>query len=443
MNNLTTRKIVLGLLMTLVLVFGVQGIADAQITITRASGDYQLKAPGETFTITFTVLGLVDTDGVPDAGQSVSLGTGAGISVSQINSVDATSTVLSTNVASTAVNALRNATYNITYLIGGTGTTITAGKANIDINSSTTTGRFVIYIAPSHNGSATITLATTDGVEFTRGEVRIDDKFTVANSVRMKYTVSGTGTLYVEDRTGDRRSVGQILTISKGATVHLNMGGGTSTLTASIVGQRAARSQRIIYIYDYATLTKESGDEERGAISSQLTNPLVVKVTDGNGLTVSGVEINFTVENNNGSFARDPNFPSDLYVPKTDIPPTGVKTNASGLANVFWVLGGMVVPHTATANLKGSDSATDQIQANRVDFTATFGTKTSTASSIVIESGDGQTADEFDIILDALVVTVRDQLGKLLVNAKVEFLTRDGGTLNPPGTDDPGTEATV
>ena len=32
MNNLTTRKIVLGLLMTLVLMFGVQGIADAVTT---------------------------------------------------------------------------------------------------------------------------------------------------------------------------------------------------------------------------------------------------------------------------------------------------------------------------------------------------------------------------------------------------------------------------
>ena len=33
MNNLTTRKIVLGLLMTLVLAFGVQGIAEAQVTV--------------------------------------------------------------------------------------------------------------------------------------------------------------------------------------------------------------------------------------------------------------------------------------------------------------------------------------------------------------------------------------------------------------------------
>ena len=40
MNSLTTRKIVLGILMALVLTFSVQGIADA-ITITKVSGDRQ------------------------------------------------------------------------------------------------------------------------------------------------------------------------------------------------------------------------------------------------------------------------------------------------------------------------------------------------------------------------------------------------------------------
>ena len=38
MNNLTTRKIVLGLLMTLVLAFSVQGTADALTSLTKSSG---------------------------------------------------------------------------------------------------------------------------------------------------------------------------------------------------------------------------------------------------------------------------------------------------------------------------------------------------------------------------------------------------------------------
>ena len=54
MNNLTTRKIVLGLLMALVLAFSVQGIADA-LTLSKTSGDLQTKTVDSSFEISFTV----------------------------------------------------------------------------------------------------------------------------------------------------------------------------------------------------------------------------------------------------------------------------------------------------------------------------------------------------------------------------------------------------
>ena len=56
MNNLTTRKIVLGLLMVLVLTFGVQGIADAaDLPLSKTSGDLQTKSVDEQFEISFSV----------------------------------------------------------------------------------------------------------------------------------------------------------------------------------------------------------------------------------------------------------------------------------------------------------------------------------------------------------------------------------------------------
>ena len=56
MNNLTTRKIVLGMLLVLVLTFSVQGIADAaDLPLSKTSGDLQTKSEGETFEITFSV----------------------------------------------------------------------------------------------------------------------------------------------------------------------------------------------------------------------------------------------------------------------------------------------------------------------------------------------------------------------------------------------------
>ena len=55
MNNLTTRKIVLGLLMVLVLAFSVLGNADAIDRLTRNSGDLQTVTAGRDYQIRFTV----------------------------------------------------------------------------------------------------------------------------------------------------------------------------------------------------------------------------------------------------------------------------------------------------------------------------------------------------------------------------------------------------
>ena len=56
MSNLTTQKIVLGLLMALVLTFSVQDIADAaDLPLSKTSGDLQTESEGETFEISFTV----------------------------------------------------------------------------------------------------------------------------------------------------------------------------------------------------------------------------------------------------------------------------------------------------------------------------------------------------------------------------------------------------
>ena len=47
MNNLTTRKIVLGMLMALVLAFSVQGIADALNFKQSSSGDLKTNCSGQ------------------------------------------------------------------------------------------------------------------------------------------------------------------------------------------------------------------------------------------------------------------------------------------------------------------------------------------------------------------------------------------------------------
>ena len=481
MNNLTTRKIVLGLLMALVLAFSVQGTADAITKFTRGAGDLQLHAPGDDFTVSFragvqspsikagfkrvptkNTEGAVvtigaDTPYYEDTGVTgyqnetqVSYADAYNYDQEAINIVvgGATLTKVGTYGVGGAphrmneggVNATRltssSVTLTLTAAAGTVIVTITDQTNQNDLPSNvtplTTALVFTVYIAPTHNDTSTIT--APEALDFSLGEKQIDDDFGGnLTNVRVNYTVSGSGSVYV--KIGDRKGRGSSnLTTSSAAPVFLDMGRSTNKVTASVVGQRADRAVSVTYIYGSATLTKDSGDKQRGAASSKLANPLVVRVTDGNTRGVSGVQINFTATDSSGSFRRDSSFPSNLYVPETGNP-TGVKTNSSGLANIFWVLDD-TGDQTATATL-GSDAIT-VIQANRPVFTATFGTTTSTASSIVIESGDGQRADEFGLLEDPLVVVVRDQRGQRLNEAEVRFIARDGGTLVEPSGDDPG-----
>ena len=67
MNNLTTRKIVLGMLMALVLMFSMQGIAEAITKFTKTSStDNQIASIQQPFTIRFSV-SLQDKQRIPDS----------------------------------------------------------------------------------------------------------------------------------------------------------------------------------------------------------------------------------------------------------------------------------------------------------------------------------------------------------------------------------------
>ena len=65
MNNLTTRKIVLGMLLALVLAFSVQGTADA-LSLSKRSGDLRTKSVDSSFEITFSVGTKSDTTAIKD-----------------------------------------------------------------------------------------------------------------------------------------------------------------------------------------------------------------------------------------------------------------------------------------------------------------------------------------------------------------------------------------
>ena len=78
MNNLTTRKIVLGVLVALVLAFSVQGTAGALTFKTSKSGDLQTASEQQDFKITFSVTPGGNTTAIKDNGNLIKDSTSTG-----------------------------------------------------------------------------------------------------------------------------------------------------------------------------------------------------------------------------------------------------------------------------------------------------------------------------------------------------------------------------
>ncbi len=84
-------------------------------------------------------------------------------------------------------------------------------------------------------------------------------------------------------------------------------------------------------------ITKASGDEQHGTLSSPLAEPLVVRVTDGHGAPLPGIRVRWAASKGNGSL--------DVAASATD---------ANGLARARWTLDGTFLANSANAYIAGS-----------------------------------------------------------------------------------------
>ncbi len=84
------------------------------------------------------------------------------------------------------------------------------------------------------------------------------------------------------------------------------------------------------------TITLSAGNNQQAAVSTLLPIPLAVLVTDGSGLPVSGVVVNWQVGSGGGSLSSATST-----------------TNASGIATVAWTLGGTAGSQVVTADVSG------------------------------------------------------------------------------------------
>ena len=464
MNNLTTRKIVLGMLMVLVLAFSVQGIADATSTTIReqsSSDKTKTRSIRETFTISGSV-SLNDTT----VSESVSITLSGGITLTQPISITATTTLTEADHDGDGTGTAENGRFFTaaddgrspsTSFSGVSGYFTTPGVQTVTIADSDATpswSRTYIYYVWRHSSESRTSMITglSNGVVQTGEDLDLGVSLTGGNAefarfARVEFEVfKGPGTLYEDKDSNSQpdKSLTKKLTAftddNRATSVSLRPNNGTSHVRAWVSGNSPGttdRSIEAIYIYKWPVLKKVSGDSpmQTAPASSRLESPFVVQLFDSTGRTkIPGATIMFAVLNSQGSLAEDPDFPSDLY--STDFTGTGnVKTDSEGKANVFLELGDVAgTDQGAMATFLTADSVT---------FNASISTGDRTPQTIEIMSGtDGQRAKQYGVLEKALTVIVRDQYGARLRDAVVEFEARDGGTLSAPMTGDPGNPTT-
>ena len=277
MNNLTTRKIVLGLLMTLVLAFSMQGIADAvNLNPSISEDDLSRLIIGDPITLTFGGSGLVDNVGVTNESVSVSVTRDRAEFEDPDDSDD---TAYSHTWTESDDGITVPTTLAIDVLSAGE-LTVTVSWTDSEATKKSHNRSFVhtYYVVKNRldvDLGDTIDLdGVSNGVGYPydhRQDIEIYGGDSDHNAVT--YAVSGDGTLYI--REGNR--VGEIsaasLVTSSGAEVWLSMGtrrisagvfarpedGSTNTVTATVTGN--SNVTQGIYIYGRPTLVVATGGD--------------------------------------------------------------------------------------------------------------------------------------------------------------------------------------
>ena len=186
---------------------------------------------------------------------------------------------------------------------------------------------------------------------------------------------------------------------------------GTYTVTASASGLSSVRfTATATEPPRAATLEVVSGNNQSGETDQLLTNPLIVRVLDQNSAVLSGVTVSFTVS------------PSGVLNPTSDT------TDSDGEASTVLQLGSTVDTYTVTASVSGLSSVT---------FTATATEAlpplpSRIATTLEVVSGDNQSDQINQHLMDPLVVKVLDQDRAALSGVTVTFTVNPSdGVLSP------------
>ena len=389
MNNLTTRKIVLGMLMGLVLAFSVQGTADAGVTLSKSdepstSGEYQREWHNRSLLspLVFTVGQVDKTADVDDQGtettnddttegpDSITISIARGnTSAGGIDEIRIGSTRVFVNTSSIPERSVT--LYGLEDDAEGDGATSASsldlknGNVSVYCTLGNSTGEYTITVidagsAHDEDDEASPIMFTVYAVQ-NRNDIRAaatgitgitldPDADIIYSSVRepiIDVDVTGAADGYALvnlEVTGGEFYLPQPKLGSLGTsfTTHTDNSGDISVRikpdSRSTVRVRAwveykstIEATSILYYRD-AVLAKEDGDIQEGFPGTQLPKPLVVEVQDGDDNDVSGQNVEFTFNfgtDNRGALTAG----KFLAVPGTIIVVSGQRFNAEDHPN--------------------------------------------------------------------------------------------------------------
>jgi hypothetical protein len=156
--------------------------------------------------------------------------------------------------------------------------------------------------------------------------------------------VPGAVVNYTDQGVGGSFSANPVATDNTGmanVTYTTPSSAGSETINATVSGVATPASFSVSQVADApAAITIVSGDNQSGPVSKPLPQPLVVKVTDQYGNTVSGVAVNYTDQGKGGSFSANP-----------------VATNSTGTASVTYTTPSSAGSETVNATVSGVATA--------------------------------------------------------------------------------------
>ena len=473
MNNLTTRKIILGLLMTCVLAFGVQDIANALSEPTIGPTDLSFLSINGQITVSEPTFGNSEANVKESIYISVSGGSANFLDPDDDNGVRTTTSETWTEPAA------GDGTFDKDFPSGGVAITVhSAGEVTVTVsyttNDATSSTRnrsivqtyYVVKQAYQVNLNDTVKfLGVTNGVGAGYGAT---DDFKIHSGDgkhnRVNYIITGGGTLYIKEGSRDNkesRTAGAALETSSSADVWLQMVDSSQTVTATVLTSQNETEAVYILRVPRLSVTAAAFDGTTHTAATEppdnpvITNPVRLMGNPEDVITADAIMVQ----------VKQSTLSGQTVVYTTDVPNVLVKFDVADKS----VTGGYLIPDAGTTIVDSSNNPLDAANIPRsartlyvrADDSSTavvgfqFGTAQGTSDVIVSVVGtrvnikktvEVVIGDETSKQLSAntptresgnsrrfeLVAVVKDKDDKPIWGERVTFRTRFGELINTP-----------